>query len=103
MPFSWKVVDNGGTLNGGIDTLNESLNISITPVNDIPIRTAGTVAPLTVLENTGLASLGLSGLAYSPGDADDAAQTLAYTVTAIPGAATRGCKTVAAANAAIAA
>src|SRR6516225_6722745 len=30
--FSWTVQDNGGTANGGSDTLNESLTISITPI-----------------------------------------------------------------------
>ena len=39
--FAWQVQDNGGTANGGLDTLRESLTISITPINDIPVRTAG--------------------------------------------------------------
>ena len=42
------------------------------------------VNSLTVLENSNLTSLGLGSLAYSPGDADDSAQTIAITVTAVP-------------------
>jgi hypothetical protein len=34
--FSWIVKDNGGTANGGVDTLSESFTITITPVNDPP-------------------------------------------------------------------
>src|SRR5258707_1328141 len=39
--FTWTVQDNGGTANGGVDTLTESLTISVTAVNDQPVRTAG--------------------------------------------------------------
>src|SRR5205085_11939088 len=48
--FSWKVQDNGGTANSGVDTLNEALTISITAVNDPPVIATGSVNPLTVLE-----------------------------------------------------
>ena len=82
--FSFAVQDNGGTANGGVDTLNQSLTISVTAINDPPQLIAGTVVNLTVLENAGLTTLGLAGLTYSPGDADDAGQTLTYTVTAVP-------------------
>ncbi|MBS0207955.1 MAG: DUF4347 domain-containing protein, partial [Planctomycetes bacterium] len=83
--FSWKVQDNGGTANGGVDTLNESLNVSVTAVNDQPVRTAGAVNNLTVLEDSGTTSLGLSSLAYGPGGgSDEASQTLTYTVTTVP-------------------
>src|SRR5581483_6152984 len=83
--FSWSVQDSGGTANGGIDTLNESLTVSVTAVNDQPVRTAGTVNNLSVLEDSGTTSLGLSGLAYgSGGGADEAGQTLTYKVTAVP-------------------
>lgn len=86
--FEWTVRDNGGTANGGTDTLVHSLHITIGAVNDAPVRTGGTVADLAVLEDSGLSGLGLGGLAYGPGGgADEAAQTLSYTVTAVPGAA----------------
>jgi hypothetical protein len=86
--FSWSVQDSGGVANGGVDTLSESLTISVTAVNHAPVRTAGTVAPLVVLEDAPLTSLGLGALAYGPGGGPgEASQTLAYTVTAVPAAA----------------
>src|SRR5260370_1091643 len=69
--FGWKVQDNGGTANGGVDTLREVLAISVAGVTDVPTRAAGAVANLSVPENAGPTSLGLGGLTYSPGDADD--------------------------------
>ncbi len=85
--FSWSVADNGGTANGGANTLTQSLAIAVTGVNDVPVRTAGSVAGLTINEGAAATSLGLAGLAYSPGGgADEAAQTLAYTVTLVPSA-----------------
>ena len=85
--FTWTVQDNGGTANGGVDTLTESLTITVTAVNDQPLRTAGTVNNLTVLEDSGNTSLGLGTLAYGPGGgADEAGQTLTYTVTGVPAA-----------------
>ncbi len=85
--FSFEVQDSGGTANGGVDTRTESLTITVTSVNDAPIRTAGSVNNLSVLEDSGLTSLGLGGLAFGPGGAaDEAAQTLTYTVTAVPAA-----------------
>src|SRR5205085_7724216 len=83
--FSWTIQDNGGTANGGVDTLSESLTVAVGAVNDQPIRTAGTVNNLTVLEDSGTTSLGLSGLTYGTGGgADEAGQTLIYRVTAVP-------------------
>jgi hypothetical protein len=83
--FSWKVTDNGGTANGGVDTLTESLAISVTAVNDAPVRMAGAVTNLSVAEDTPVTSLGLGGLAYGPGGgSDEATQSLTCTVTAMP-------------------
>ena len=85
--FSWTIADDGGTTNGGVDTLAESLTISVTSVNDQPVRTAGTVADLTVLEDSGTTSLGLSGLTYNVGGgSDESGQALTYTITAVPAA-----------------
>src|SRR5205807_2492971 len=85
--FTWTVRDNGGTANGGVDTLTESLTITVTAVNDQPVRTAGTVNNLTVLEDSGTTSLGLGTLAYGPGGGvDEAGQTQAYQVTTVPAA-----------------
>ena len=81
------MTDSGGTASGGLNTVSESLSITVTSVNDVPVRTAGTVGNLTVAEDSGLSPLGLGALAYGPGGgADEAAQTLSYTVTAVPAA-----------------
>ena len=76
--------DSGGTANGGVDKSTNTFTITVTHVNEAPVRTAGTVANLTVLEDARATSLGLSGLAYSHGPAGETAQTLTYTVMAVP-------------------
>jgi hypothetical protein len=86
--FSWTVQDNGGTANGGADTLTQSLTISVTAVNDAPVQVSGAVADLTVLEDSGTTPLGFAGLTYvSGGGTDEAAQKLSYTITAVPASA----------------
>jgi RHS repeat-associated protein len=83
--FGFEVQDSGGTLNGGVDKLTESLVINVSAVNDAPARTAGTAGPVTVLEDSGLSALGLGSIAYGPGGGgDEAAQSLSYRVTALP-------------------
>src|SRR5437763_227839 len=83
--FSWTIADDGGTANGGVDTLSESLTVTVASVNDQPVRTAGAVADLSVLEDSGVTQLFLGGLIYgSGGGADESVQTLTYTVTALP-------------------
>src|SRR5581483_7915987 len=82
--LTWTVQDNGGTANGGSDTLTEILPITITAINDTPVRTGSLPGPQAVLENSGIASLNLSTVGYSPGDSDDALQTLSVIVTALP-------------------
>ncbi|TKB90336.1 MAG: tandem-95 repeat protein [Nitrospira sp.] len=69
--------------NSGTDV--DTVAITVTGVNDAPIRTAGTVSNLTVSEDAGLVSLGLGSVTYSPGGgADESGQTLTYAVTALP-------------------
>src|SRR5471032_3385607 len=85
--FSYSVTDSGGTANGGVNTVSESIALTVNAVNDAPVRTAGTVAALTVNEDAAITSLGLTGVTYGPGGgADEAAQTLTYTVTGVPAA-----------------
>ena len=85
--FSYSVTDNGGTANGGVNTITESIAITVNAVNDAPVRTAGTVAALTVNEDAAITSLGLGSVVYGAGGgADEAAQTFTYTVTGIPAA-----------------
>eukprot|EP01032_Pedospumella_encystans_P023009 gene23009-26060_t len=64
-----------------------SSSITVTAVSDAPSRSGGTVANLSVLENSGTTTLGLGSLAYgNGGGADEAGQTLTITVTAVPAA-----------------
>ncbi|WP_175304539.1 tandem-95 repeat protein [Candidatus Nitrospira nitrificans] len=73
--------------NNAYDAAPNTLTFNVTAVNDAPTRTAGTVSNLTVSEDAGLASLGLGGVAYSPGGgADESAQILTYAVTVVPSA-----------------
>ena len=55
-------------------------------MNDPPERTKGNISNLTVLEDSGLTKLGLTGLEYSPGGgADEESQVpLVYKLTALP-------------------
>jgi len=70
--IGFKVQDNGGTSNSGVDTSVNSyvLTMNVTAVNDAPLRTVGTTTPIVVNEdsaNTTAVSLGLSGLTYGLG------------------------------------
>ena len=57
----------------------------MTAVNDAPVRTAGTVGNLTVLENSGATGLGLGSVGYgNGGGTDENGQTLTIRVTAVP-------------------
>src|SRR5207247_2369827 len=86
--LTWTVQDSGGTTNGGVDTLTETLGITVTAVNDVPVRTAGSPAPISVNEdsaNTTAVTLGMGSLTYSVGGgSDESSQTLTYKVTVIP-------------------
>ncbi|MBL8378811.1 MAG: cadherin-like domain-containing protein [Burkholderiales bacterium] len=74
---------NGGST--AIAAATATLSTSITAVNDAPVRTAGSVANLTVLEDSGFTSLGFGSLAYGPGGgADESGQSLTYAVTVLP-------------------
>ena len=44
--FSYSITDDGGTANGGVNTISETIAITVNAVNDAPVRTAGTVASL---------------------------------------------------------
>src|SRR5206468_4125811 len=86
--ITWTIQDDGGVANGGIDTLTETLAVTVNAVNDAPARTSGAPASLSVAEdvtNTTAAPVGLSGLTYGPGGGtDEANQTLSVQITAIP-------------------
>src|SRR5205814_1590769 len=82
--LTWTVQDSGGTSNGGVDTLTENLAITVSAVNDAPLRTAGSPASISVNEdsaNTTAVTLGLSSLTYGVGGgSDESSQTLTYKV-----------------------
>src|SRR5204862_130951 len=80
--------ESGGTANSGVDTLTESQSITVSAVNDVPVRTAGSYSAISVNEdsaNSTAVTLGLSSLTYGTGGgSDESSQTLTYKVTAIP-------------------
>ena len=68
---------------GGTDTA--TIEITVGSVNDAPELTGGMVNNLTVNEDSGFTSLGLTGLTHSPGGGvDETSQTLTYEVTVVP-------------------
>jgi len=78
---SLSLSDNGGTANGGQDTsAPQSFVITVNSVNDAPSFTPGT-API-VNEDSGAQTIAGWATNFSPGPADEVAQTLAVTVTA---------------------
>ncbi len=83
-----QIVATGAGGSSAFSTASASSSVTVNAVNDAPTRTAGTAANLTVAEDAGATSLGLGALAYAPGGgSDESAQTLTYTVTAVPSVA----------------
>ena len=76
--------------NGGYLDTHNSFNVS--PVNDEPVRINGNVGTFFLVEDQPLTSMGLEDLTYSVGGGADesttvgavAAQTLTYTIDAVP-------------------
>ncbi len=71
-----KVQDNGGTANGGLDTVTTQFTVAVTAVNQPP--TIAGIPGLNILENAGQQTVNLSGIGIGPGDSG---QTL--TVSAV--------------------
>lgn len=72
--------DDGGIVDGGIDTsAPQNFTITITPVNDAPSFTVG--VDQTVFENSGAHTVPGWAAALSAGPADEAGQTLSFTIT----------------------
>ncbi len=84
--FTFQVQDDGGTANGGADTdaTPNTITVDVTPVNDAPAGTSGTV---TTAEDTayvfGAADFGFSDTHDSPANA-----LLAVKITTLPAAGT---------------
>ncbi|HVK13928.1 MAG TPA: Ig-like domain-containing protein, partial [Gemmataceae bacterium] len=71
------VTDDGGTANGGVNTVQQSFTITVNSANDAP--TLDAIADLDVLEDAPEQTVNLSGI--SSGAANESGQTL--TVTAV--------------------
>jgi len=68
-----------------VEMVGTTFKVTVTEFNDTPTLLAGSVNDLNVVQNSGASSLGLAGLAYSPGGGiDEDGQMLSYTVTAVP-------------------
>jgi hypothetical protein len=85
--FTWSVQDNGGTANGGVDTLNETISITVTAVNDAPSFTKGPNLPdgtiIVDIEDEDQTTLSYPAWAtnISAGPADESSQTLSFSVS----------------------
>ncbi|MCX7420571.1 MAG: Ig-like domain-containing protein [Planctomycetia bacterium] len=70
--------DNGGTANGGIDTVVKTFDITITPVNDAPSFKKG--ADQTVKEGSGLNTVAGWATLINKGAANESGQALTFVV-----------------------
>ncbi|MCY2987311.1 MAG: Ig-like domain-containing protein, partial [Planctomycetota bacterium] len=84
--FGFSVVDdNKAGRPPGLMSTEATVTIRITEVNDPPRLVSGTVANLTVAEDSGLTPLFSVPPVFGPGGgSDEAAQTLTYAATAVP-------------------
>jgi hypothetical protein len=71
------VTDDGGTNNGGADTLVRTFVVTVNPVNDSP--TLDTLGPLTLMEDAGEQTVPLAGI--SAGPANESGQVITVTAT----------------------
>lgn len=67
--ITWTVQDNGGTSNGGSDSLSQSLAITVSAVNDSPALSGGGDS-VSYTEGVGLATKGTPVLLDANGDTD---------------------------------
>jgi len=70
-----KVQDDGGTANGGVDTMTRQFTVSVVIVNSAP--TLDPLPDLALCENAGTQTVNLTGI--SVGSTDDAGQTITIT------------------------
>ncbi len=68
-------------------TTTTTFQVTVSAVNDPPVRSAGSLGNLFVNEDAPATTLNLGAVDYAPGGgSDEAAQTLTYRVTALPSA-----------------
>lgn len=75
-----KVRDDGGTADGAIDNVTQTFRVTVLPVNDPPTLLTG--SDPVVLEDSGKVTLTGWAKQITPGPSDEAAQTLAISLTA---------------------
>ncbi|MCY2964401.1 MAG: YDG domain-containing protein, partial [Planctomycetota bacterium] len=82
--LSFVVADDGSPT----ASLQQSISVTVTAVNDAPVLASGTVpSSITVDEDTHndvAIDLGLGGVTYSPGPANESGQTLTYQINNLP-------------------
>ncbi len=77
------VTDNGGTANGGVDTVSKTFTVTVNPVNDAPRNHVP--APQTTKEDTPLVFSMATANAVTVTDVDAGTGTVAVTLTATNG------------------
>jgi hypothetical protein len=80
---TWTVQDSGGTVNGGVDTLTDSVTITVDPVNDAPSFTLSD--PPAVEEDAGPIMVTGFVTNISAGPSNESTQTVSFTVTVTNG------------------
>ncbi|MEQ1859669.1 MAG: tandem-95 repeat protein [Chthoniobacteraceae bacterium] len=73
------IMDDGGTAGGGVNAITRSFVVNVTPVNDAPSFTKG--ANVVVFEDAAAQTVAGLATAISPGPADEAGQTVSFTVS----------------------
>ena len=76
--ITFTVMDSGGTANGGVDTLTQTFNVTVTQVNQPPTLDPIIVTNPVILENAGQQTINLTGISPGPGDTG---QTVTITAT----------------------
>ena len=68
------VMDSGGTANGAVDTVTQTFNVTVTPVNQQPTFTV--TPPTAILENAGQQTVPVTGISVGQGDTATASATI---------------------------
>src|SRR5439155_1194756 len=84
--FTWTIVDDGGTTNGGVDTLTENLSLTVNAVNDAPVNSMP--GSQTTDVNTALVFSNGNGNLVSISDVDAASGSMQVTLLAANGTMT---------------
>ena len=72
------VMDNGGTLNGGVNTVSQAFTVNVTQVNQAPTLDPLKNPPALALNTTSQQTVALTGISAGPGDSG---QTLTVSAT----------------------